>query len=198
MRKVEIRVVRTLFDGYFRIDEAELRYELPGGRMSDLSRRLSFERGDSAAAVVVNESSAMVLLARQFRFPTVSKGPGWVLELVAGTVEVDESPEQCIRREIVEEYGYETSALRRLCTFYTSPGGSSERIHLFQAVVGAATRIGDGGGNSAEQEDIELVEIPLNEVPELLESGEVVDAKTIIGLSWLVREYMKEEGWLRG
>ncbi|MGH3854357.1 MAG: NUDIX domain-containing protein [Pseudonocardiaceae bacterium] len=198
MRKVEIKAVRTLFDGYFRIDEAELRYELPGGRMSDLSRRLSFERGDSAAAVVVNESSTMAVLARQFRFPTVAKGPGWMLELVAGTVEVGESPEQCIRREIVEELGYETLTLRRLCTFYTSPGGSSERIHLFRAVIGAATRIGDGGGNSAEQEDIELVEIPLIEVPELLASGDIVDAKTIIGLSWLVRECMKEEGWLRG
>ncbi|MEO7195195.1 MAG: NUDIX domain-containing protein [Pseudonocardiaceae bacterium] len=198
MRKVEIKGVRTLFDGYFRIDEAELRYELPGGQMSDLSRRLSFERGDSAAAVVVNESSAMAVLARQFRFPTVAKGPGWVLELVAGTVEVNESPEQCIHREIVEEFGYETLTLRPLCTFYTSPGGSSERIHLFQAVISAATRTGDGGGNSAEQEDIELVEIPLNEVPELLASGDVVDAKTIIGLNWLVQEYGKEEGWLRG
>ncbi|MGH3427665.1 MAG: NUDIX domain-containing protein [Pseudonocardiaceae bacterium] len=198
MRKVEIKAVRTLFDDYFRIDEAELRYELPGGRMSDPSRRLSFERGDSTAAVVVNESSAIVLLTRQFRFPTFAKGPGWMLELVAGTVEVDESPEQCIRREIVEELGYETLTLRRLCTFYTSPGGSSERIHLFQAVISAATRIGSGGGNSAEQEDIELVEIPLNEVPALLASGDVVDAKTIIGLSRLVQEYGKAEGRLRG
>jgi nudix-type nucleoside diphosphatase (YffH/AdpP family) len=198
MRKVEIKAVRTLFDGYFRIEEAELRYELPGGRMSDLSRRLSFERGDSAAAVVVNGSSTMTVLARQFRFPTLAKGPGWVLELVAGTVEVNESPEQCIRREIAEEYGYQTLTLRRLCTFYTSPGDLSERIHLFQAVIGAAARTGDAGGNSAEQEDIELVEIPLNEVPELLASGDVVDAKTIIGLSWLVQAYVKEEGSLRG
>ena len=198
MKKVEIKAVRTLFDGYFRIEEAELRYELPGGGMSDISRRLSFERGDSAAAVVVNESSAMAVLARQFRFPTVAKGPGWMLELVAGTVEVGESPEQCIRREIVEEYGYEALTLRRLCTFYTSPGGSSERIHLFQAVIDAATRTGDTRGNSAEQEDIELVEIPLNEVPKLLASGDIVDAKTIIGLSWLVQEYVKEEGSLHG
>ncbi|MGH3825351.1 MAG: NUDIX domain-containing protein [Pseudonocardiaceae bacterium] len=131
----------------------------------------------------------VAVLARQFRFPTVAQGPGWVLELVAGTVEIDESPEQCIRREIVEEYGYETLTLRRLCTFYTSTGGSSERIHLFEAVIGAATRTGDAGGNGAEQEDIELVEIPLNEVSGLLASGKVVDAKTIIGLSWLVQEH---------
>jgi hypothetical protein len=94
MKKKEIKAVRTLFDGYFRNEEAELRYELPGGRMSDLSRRLGFERGDSAVDVVVNESSTMTVLARQFRFPTLEKGPGWVLELVAGTMEFDESPEQ--------------------------------------------------------------------------------------------------------
>jgi ADP-ribose pyrophosphatase len=194
MRKVEIKAVRTLFDGYFRIDEAELSYELAGGRMSDPSRRLSFERGDSAAAVVVNESSATAVLARQFQFPTLAKGPGWMLELVAGTLEAHESPKQCIRREIVEEYGYETLTVRWLCTFYTSPGGSSERIHLFQAVIAAATRTSDAGGNSSEQDYIELVEIPLDEVPELLAGGDVVDAKTLIGLNWLVQEHLKKEG----
>lgn len=194
MRKVEVKAVRTLFDDFFRIDQAELRYELADGRMSDFSRRLSFERGDSAAAVVVNESSAMAVLARQFRFPTLAKGPGWMLELVAGTVEAHESPEQCIHREIIEEYGYETLTIRWLCTFYTTPGGSSERIHLFQAVVAATTRTGDAGGNSSEQEDIELVEVPFSEVPELLAGGEVVDAKTLIGLNWLVQEYLKREG----
>jgi len=196
MRKLEIDSIRTVFDGYFRIDEARLRYELPDGRMSECSRRLSLERGDSAAAVVVNESSDTAVLARQFRFPTVANGPGWVLELVAGTMEDGESSEQCIRREIAEEYGFEPHTLRPLRTFYTSPGGSSERIHLFHAVIAAATRIGDGGGNPAEQEDIELVEIPLDQVPSLLASGNVVDAKTIIGLSWLVYEHGGE--WASG
>src|SRR5262249_18454190 len=158
--------------------------ELPDGRMSEYARRLSFERGDSAAAVVVNESSDTAVLARQFRFPTVANGPGWVLELVAGTMKDGESSEQGIRPEIAEEFGYGPRTLRPLRIFYTSPGGSSERIHLFHAVISAATRAGDGGGNPAEQEDIEAVEIPLDQVPSLLASGTVVDAKTIIGLHW--------------
>ncbi len=188
MGTVDVRSVRTLFDGYFKLYEAEFTYQLSDGRMSEPVRRLSLERGDSAAAVIVDEGAGTALLARQFRYPAVTRGgPGWLLELVAGSIEEGETSEACIRREIVEELGYETLSLRPISTFYTSPGGSSERIHLFHATVSSGSRVGSGGGNAAEQEDVELVEIPLTQVPELLASGQIVDAKTMIGLSWLVQ-----------
>jgi ADP-ribose pyrophosphatase len=195
MRMVDVRSVRTRFDGYFKVYEAELTYQLPNGQMSEPVRRLSLERGDSAAAVVVDEGAGTALLARQFRYPAVARGgPGWLLELVAGAVDGDETPQACVRREIEEELGYETLSLHPISTFYTSPGGSSERVHLFHATVSSESRVGPGGGNPAEQEDIELVEIPLAQVPELLESGQVVDAKTLIGLGWLVQNTINGGG----
>lgn len=185
---VDVQSVRTIFDDYFRIVEAWLTHQRADGTSSEPMRRLSFERGDSAAAVVFDPTRACVLLTRQFRFPTLEKGPGWILELVAGSIEQDESPEDCIRREIMEEVGYEVAVLGPIATFYASPGGSSERIHLFHASVDSCVRPRAVGGNASEQEDIELVVVPLADVPGLLVSGEVVDAKTIIGLSWLVRD----------
>jgi nudix-type nucleoside diphosphatase (YffH/AdpP family) len=187
MRSVDVRFVRTLLDDFFRVEEAELAYELPNGRMSEVVRLLSFERGDSAAAVVVDGQAGKVILTRQFRFPTVANGPGWMLELVAGSVEDNETPHACVLREIAEELGYEPTSVTPISTFYTSPGGSSERVHLFHAAVSDATLVGPGGGNEAEHENIERIEVPLALVPQLLASGLVVDAKTIIGLTWLTQ-----------
>jgi nudix-type nucleoside diphosphatase (YffH/AdpP family) len=184
-KRVDIRGVRTVFDDHFRIDEAELAYELPSGEMTDVVRRLCLERGDSAAAVVVDADAGTTVLTRQFRFATFAKGPGWVLELVAGSVADGETPDACIRREIAEELGYAPTSVTPIATFYTSPGGSSERVHLFHALVTGSRRVGPGGGNPDEQEDIEMVELALGEVPLLLRSGKIVDAKTLVGLTWL-------------
>lgn len=185
---MDLQSVRTVFDDHFRIVEARLTYQRTDGTSSEPRRWLSFERGDSAAAVVFDPSRECALLTRQFRFPTLGKGPGWILELVAGSIEEGESPEDCIRREILEEVGYEVTDIGRIATFYVSPGGSSERIHLFSAQVDSGVRAGAGGGLASEQEDVELVVVPFADLPGLLANGEVVDAKTIIGLSWLVRD----------
>ncbi len=188
VKPVDVQSIRTIFDDYFRIVEARLTYQRADGTTSEPRRWLSFERGDSAAAVVFDATRSCVILTRQFRYPTLEKGPGWLLEVVAGSIDEGESPEECIRREILEEVGYEVTALGQIATFYASPGGSSERIHLFHAQVDSRAPAGAGGGLASEQEDIEFVVVPLADVPRLLASGEVVDAKTIIGLSWLVRD----------
>jgi ADP-ribose pyrophosphatase len=188
VKPVDVQSIRVVFDDYFRIVEARLTYQRADGTTSEPQRRLSFERGDSAAAVVFDSARSCAVLTRQLRFPTLEKGPGWLLEIVAGSVDDDESPEVCIRREILEEVGYEVIALGRIATFYTSPGGSSERIHLFHAEVDSGAPVGAGGGLASEQEEIDLVVVPFADVPTLLASGEVVDAKTIIGLTWLVRD----------
>lgn len=184
MSEVEIRSEQVLFDGHFQLVAADVSYRRPDATMSPFSRKLVFERGESAAAVVVDEERGVLLLARQFRYPTVAAGPGWPLELVAGVIANGESPPQCLRRELQEEFGFDAVTVRPISTFYPSPGACSERIHLFYATVRADTRVGGGGGLAAEGEEVELVEVPLDEVRSLL--TQVVDAKTLIGLSWLL------------
>ena len=127
-----------------------------------------------------------IILVRQFRYPTFEKGPGWIVELPAGMVEGGEDPEHSIRRELIEEVGYEPSHLEFVGDFYVSPGGSSERLFLYYVEVSEATRVASGGGLSDEGEDIEIVEVALENLVNQLRRGELKDAKTIIGAQWLM------------
>ena len=185
MRKVVIHAERRVFDGFFKLSEAEVSFERFDGTMSRPVKRLDFERGDSVAALLYNSDSRRVLLVEQFKYPTYEHGPGWILEAVAGIVEPDETPESALRREVLEEVGYEIGTLEPIATFYVSPGGSSERVFLHYAEVTDAGKVGDGGGVGAEGEDIRTVELTLEELDRLLATGSIQDAKTLVGLQWL-------------
>jgi len=188
MKRVEIISHRCIFDDVFKIEDARLRFERHDGSMSEPVRRLKFERGESAAALVVNAERKSVYLTEQFRYPTLEKAGGWLIEIMAGSIEEGETPIDCVRREIGEELGIDADRIERLdqvASFFVSPGGSSERIVLFCAVVTDAARIAAGGGVAAEGEDIKVLEWPLDEFLAKLQSCELTDAKTIIAGYWL-------------
>jgi ADP-ribose pyrophosphatase len=185
MKKVDVKSSQWVFDDFFKIEEVRVSYEQFNGHMSPPRRFLNFERGDGVAAIVLNRDTQRVLLIKQFRYPTYSKGPGWIIEAVAGMLGEGEEPETAIRREILEEIGYTAETLTHVATFYVSPGGSSERIILYYAEVDHDSKTGDGGGIAAEHEDIQLLEFSLPELWQALDSGQIIDAKTIIGLTWL-------------
>ena len=172
----------------FRVVEGRFRFQRYDGNMSDEIVRLNLDRGDSVAAVLHDTTDDTIVLTEQYRYPTHGKGPGWMLELPAGVLDADEKPEQSVRREIVEEVGYEVSSMEPICTFYVSPGGTSERILLFYARVTPSARISAGGGVASEGEDIRSVHIPIAEALARVRDGDIVDAKTIIGLQWLELE----------
>lgn len=138
------------------------------------------------AAIVRRTDDGRILLTRQFRYPTYENGPGWVVEAAAGVVEPGEDPADTMRRELGEEIGFEPQHLEPIANFYVSPGGSSERVFLFYAEVSEADRVGNGGGLADEGEDIEIVEFTLDELTERLHAGDIIDAKTLIGIQWLL------------
>jgi nudix-type nucleoside diphosphatase (YffH/AdpP family) len=184
MSKVVVRSRKRLLDDFFKVDEAHVEYERFDGTMSPPVRQLVFERGDAVAAVVVERESGALLLTEQFRFPTWDKGPGWLLELMAGMVDGDEKPDDALAREIEEELGYRPEHVEPIAHFYVSPGGSSERIFLFYAEVSAGSRVSAGGGLAAEHENIRVVRLARDDARRDLAAGAIVDAKTIIGLQW--------------
>src|SRR5262245_12878989 len=188
MRRADVRSRRRLLDDFFKVDEAEVSFERFDGSMTPPVRRLVFERGDSVAAVVFDREAKRLLLTEQFRFPTLEKGPGWLIEIIAGMIEAGEQPEDSLRREIEEELGYRADHIEHIATFYVSPGGSSERIWLYYAEVGDAGHVSAGGGLPGEHEDIRVVSISPEEACAALKDGRIVDAKTIIGLKWLLAE----------
>ena len=184
-QRVKVERKRLILDDFFKVEEVYLSYEKFDGSMSPLVRRLNFERGDSVAAVLHHKERNSVLLVNQFKYPSYEKGPGWITEVVAGMVSAGEAPEDAVRREISEETGYIANKIEHISTFYVSPGGSSERILLYYVDVSGTGPDEGGGGLAEENEDIKLLEVPVDKAFLQVEHGEIADAKTIIGLIWL-------------
>lgn len=185
-KNVEILDRREVFRKHvFRVEEVHLRHQRYDGRMSDEIIRLNLDRGDSAAALVHETTNDLVILTEQFRYPTYDKGPGWMLELPAGIVEHGEDPRETVKREILEEIGYTAEIREHIATVFVSPGGSSERIHIYYAPVAPADKTSAGGGVIAEGEDIRLVSLATQRALDKLGRGEIIDAKTVIALQWL-------------
>jgi len=185
------------FGGQFRIVRAALRYRRFDGNMSAVVQRINFERGDSVGVLLYDPQAEAVILVRQFRYPVYARldpearaGDGaqraWLLEIVAGVQDRGQTVRNVAHRELLEEAGYEVrTSLQPMTTIYPSPGGTSERIHLFLAEVDGKERAGEGGGLSAEGEDTQVVVLPLAEAVEMVSRGQIQDAKTVIALQHL-------------
>jgi ADP-ribose pyrophosphatase len=138
---------------------------LPDGRTK--KREIVGHPGAAAIVALMDEG---VLLVEQYR-KAVETG---TLEIPAGTLELGESAEQCARRELVEETGFQALKMDKLTEFYPSPGFSSEIIHIFKA----------SGLKKVPDADAELpiTFVPLNELLTKIRNGEIRDGKTIIGV----------------
>ncbi len=181
----------------FRVTRATLQHRRFDERMSDPITRINFERGDSVGVLLHEPQQDAVILVRQFRYPVYASldaagrdGEGaqkaWILELVAGMVEKDYTVGQVARKELIEEAGYQVRGeLEPIATIYPSPGGTSERIHLFLGAVEGGDQTTKGGGVAAEGEDIQIVALPLGEAMDMVARGQIQDAKTIVALQHL-------------
>lgn len=182
--KVKIISETREYDGFFKIDKAVIQYEKFNGEMSPEITRLNFNRGDSVGVLLYNKDNDSIILVKQFRYPAyVNNGPGWLLELVAGMIDKGKDAISIARSELMEEAGYEADDLKYLCQFYVSPGGSSEKVYLY--IADCHRKVSQGGGKESENEDIQVLEIPLTKAMEMIKNGEICDAKTIIAIQWL-------------
>jgi ADP-ribose pyrophosphatase len=177
---------RRILDDFFQVDESYVRFQRFDRSMAGPVRCLRFVRRDSAAAVMFNRQSQEVILVQQFRYPATAAGAGWGIELVAGSIDPGETPEAGVRREIAEETGYQVDVVTPITTFFLSPGGSTERTFLFYTEVVDSDQLSTSGGLAGDNEDVRIVRVPVDQVAQLLDDGELADAKTIIGLRWLL------------
>ena len=145
------------------------RVRLPNGNES--TREIAEHRG--AVAIVAIDSENNVLLVKQYRH-AVGRD---LLEIQAGTLESNEDASKSAPRELKEETGYSAQRWELLARFYPSPGVLTEEMHLYLARDLAA-----GASAAEEDEDLHLEKIPLHEALEMVARGEIVDAKSIIGL----------------
>ncbi|MCK8816605.1 NUDIX hydrolase [Natroniella sulfidigena] len=133
----------------------------------------------SGGVTVIPYQAGKVTLVEQFRKPAEKV----LLELPAGKLEAGEDLELCALRELKEETGYQANSLQKLTSFYSSPGFTDEMIHLF-----LATDLKQYEQQPDPEEFIELRQIKVEQVAKMLAEGEFEDAKTIIGLQYLVNK----------
>jgi GDP-mannose pyrophosphatase NudK len=147
-------------------------------------KREVYDRGNGATILLYNPQKKTVVLVRQFRVATWVNGnaDGRLIETCAGLLDDDE-PEACIRKEAVEETGYQVDDVRKVFELYMSPGGVTELVHFFIAEYHDNLRANAGGG--VEDEDIDVLEMPFERALAMVKSGEIRDGKAVILLQYL-------------
>lgn len=173
MPRLRVLDSRTLYQG--RVVTLKLdRIIEPGGVRA--LREVVVHQG--SVVVIPRLGDGRIVLVRQYRY--AARQSLW--ELVAGGLEGRETVLAAARRELVEETGYRARRMRRLLSFYPSPGVLTERMHLVEArdlTLAQAT--------PEEDERIEVGRFRESELRRMLASGRISDGKTLVGLLWILR-----------
>ena len=187
-KKINIINKETLFDGYFQLEKVRVSFESFQGNFLKPVERLNFIVGNVSAAIVYNLDSKKILLVEQFRLPVLQFGDDWLMEIVAGLSDNNETPEETIEREMIEEIGYKPEKLEKICAIHTAPGSVSELVTIFYAEVTESSKVSFGGGID-EGEDIRIVEYKWDQLWDMVESGIIRDAKTLIAVYWMKNRF---------
>ncbi|MEU0532346.1 NUDIX domain-containing protein [Amycolatopsis tolypomycina] len=181
--RVRVTDVELLSSAWYVLRRTTFDYRHADGHWTT-EQRETYDRGNGATVLLYDVEGGTVLLTRQFRYPVyVNDHPdGMFIETAAGLLDTDD-PETAIRREAEEETGVRIGALEHVFDVYTSPGSVTERLHCYAAPYDPADR-GEGGGVADEGEDIEVLELPFAKALEMVGTGEIADAKTILLLQW--------------
>ena len=188
---VRITAEETLSDNWYLLKKYSFDLRRRDGSWQNQTREV-YDRGNGATILLYNCEQRTVLLIRQFRMPTfVNDYHGYLIEAAAGLLD-NASPEERIRLEAEEETGYRVGPVEKVFAAFMSPGSVTERIHFFIGESQPGDRVGSGGGLEEEGEDIEVLELGFEQAFAMVQSGEIVDGKTIMLLQHLELRLLKE------
>ncbi|HCF03339.1 GDP-mannose pyrophosphatase NudK [Flavobacterium sp.] len=181
---ITIHKTELLSDNWYLLNKVTFDYKMED-QDSETQVREVYDRGNGAVILLYNCTNKTVVLTRQFRLPTYLNGntSGMVIEACAGLLDT-ENPEECIIRETEEETGYRLSSVKKVFQSYMSPGSVTEILHFFIGEYQPNMKVSDGGGLAEEHENIEVLEYPFQEAYQMIASGEIIDAKTIMLLQY--------------
>lgn len=143
--------------------------ELPNGK---LGSREVVEHSGAVAVVPITEENE-VIMVRQYRYPVND----CLLEIPAGKLDPNETPDHCVERELLEETGLAANNMRLLFSLYSSPGFSDEILYIY-----IARELSFKGQKLDEDEFVEVEKYPLDKIIQMIYNGEVKDAKTICAI----------------
>ena len=195
---IEIINKQQVFNGFFKINTYTFKHRLfAGGWSGEISREV-FERGNAAAVIPYDAGRDEVVLIEQIRIPAIeSSSQPWLLELVAGMIDKQgEDSAEVVKREALEEAGVTIGRCDFIMQFLVSPGGSSEVIDLYVGEVDSSTAEGVHG-LASEGEDIRVHVVSRETAYNMVQTGRINNASTIIGIQWLQLNFQTlQKSWL--
>ncbi|WP_299535985.1 GDP-mannose pyrophosphatase NudK [Ulvibacterium sp.] len=175
---------QLLSDNWYTLNKFTYEYQKPDGSW-ETQYREAYDRGNGAAILLYNQTKGTVILTRQFRMPTYVNGnsDGMMIEVCAGLLD-GENPEDRIKKEVEEETGFKVDNVQKVFESYMSPGSVTEILYFFIAEYEDKMKVSDGGGVDEETENIEVLEYSFEEAINMIGTGEIKDAKTIMLLQY--------------
>ncbi len=185
-QRVKISKHQAVYDGYVTVEEYYFQHHLFSGGMSRKIRRELVERGEAVAVLAIDPKREKLVMIEQFRIGALAAGADpWSLEIVAGIIEPGESAETVVKREMEEETGCQIEQLLFITDYLSTPGVSSERIHLYCGITDSRQANGIHGVVS-EGEDIRVFCVDFDAVTLTLNNPRACNGLTIIALQWLL------------
>jgi nudix-type nucleoside diphosphatase (YffH/AdpP family) len=181
--RIRVKDVRLLSDNYYTLKTTTFEWRRADGTWQTQHRE-SYDRGNGATLLPYNRERRSVVLVKQFRYPAYVNGyDDLLIEAAAGLLD-NASPEERIRAEAEEETGYRLREVNKIFEAFMSPGSVMEKLHFFIAEYEPDMKIGSGGGNADEGEDIEVLEVSIDQALAMIADGRIADAKTIMLLQY--------------
>jgi ADP-ribose pyrophosphatase len=183
-KDVKLHRTETVFEGFFKMLRYHFTHARYDGSHSPMVVREVFERGHAVAVLPYDPVLREFVLIEQFRYPALATSDDpWLIEVIAGIIEEGEEEKEVCCREAKEEANIEISKLVKVLSYLSSPGGTSERLHIYLAQVDASTASGIHG-LATEAEDIKVLRVKEHEAKQWLESGKIDNAAALIALQW--------------
>ncbi len=184
----QIQNQELVYDGYFKMFKFRLDHALfSGGSLFNLEREL-LERGKAAAVLPYDPAINQILLVEQFRIGAIKEATPWQIELIAGIIEPGEKPVEVVCREAKEEAGITVKNPKKICSYLSSPGASTEKLYVYYAETDLKSA-GGIHGLTEEGEDIRVCLYKPEELFAKLDEDKINNAMTLIALQWFRRYY---------
>lgn len=186
--KFTVHKHNVLYQGFFRMEKFHVSYELFNGKGSATVTREVLERGNAAAVLPYDPVADKVVLIEQFRVGAMEDKNGpWLIETIAGMMDANESADEVVRREADEEAKCALGQLIPIAEYYCSPGGCTEKVHLFCGQTDTKQLVNlSVHGLATENEDIRLHICSYEQMLDYYASGKCNNAMTLIAVQWLI------------
>lgn len=194
IKQLDIQSNNAVFNGFFQVNNLKFSHSLYQGGFSPVVEREVFSRGQAVVVLLYDLALEKIVLVEQCRAGAVEHAlqnnaieQAWLLEPVAGMIDLGESPIEACIRESKEETGVTVSELEYISQFYPSPGACNEILHLYASHIDSQL-VNSHAGLQTEDEDIRVVVLSFTQARKMLEKGQFNVATTYIAIQWLFYE----------